>query len=80
MCCADHEGELAVGDATRESLRAIWNGERLRALRRAHARGDLPPVCAQCDEYPTDAAAPRFSPSARRAAEPSTPSASESSA
>jgi pyruvate-formate lyase-activating enzyme len=61
VCCVDHDGVLAVGDATKAPLRAIWNGPRMRALRRAHARGDLPPICASCTEYPTDAAAPRFS-------------------
>ena len=60
VCCADHDGSLAVGDATKERLKDVWNGPRLRALRAAHARGDLPPVCATCTEYPTDAAAPRF--------------------
>lgn len=60
-CCVDHDGELEVGDVRRDSLRDIWNGERMRALRRAHVSGALPPVCARCTEYPTDAAAPRFS-------------------
>ena len=60
-CCVDHDGELEVGDVRRESLRAIWNGERMQRLRRAHVEGDLPAVCARCTEYPTDAAAPRFS-------------------
>lgn len=60
VCCVDHEGQLAVGDATVERLVDVWNGPKLRALRRAHARGDLPPICAGCTEYPTDAAAPRF--------------------
>jgi sulfatase maturation enzyme AslB (radical SAM superfamily) len=61
VCCVDHDGELAVGDARTESLRAIWRGARMRALRSAHAGGRLPPLCAACTEYPTDAAAPRFS-------------------
>jgi pyruvate-formate lyase-activating enzyme len=61
VCCVDHDGALAVGDARRETLRAIWRGPRMRALRAAHASGDLPPLCASCTEYPTDAAAPRFS-------------------
>jgi pyruvate-formate lyase-activating enzyme len=67
VCCVDHDGALAVGDARTETLKAIWNGERMRALRRAHVSGDLPPVCASCSEYPTDAAAPRFSGPVRRA-------------
>jgi len=60
VCCVDHDGELAVGDATKERLVDVWNGPRMRALRRAHVTGDLPPLCAGCAEYPTDAAAPRF--------------------
>jgi len=60
VCCVDHEGQLAVGDAKTERLADVWNGERMRALRRAHASGRLPPICAGCTEYPTDAAAPRF--------------------
>jgi radical SAM protein with 4Fe4S-binding SPASM domain len=61
VCCVDHDGELAVGDVREQGLREIWNGERMRRLRAAHAAGDLPPLCARCTEYPTDHAAPRFS-------------------
>jgi hypothetical protein len=60
-CCVDHDGELAVGDANRQSLTEIFNGEPMRRLRRAHVKGELPPICARCTEYPSDAAAPRFS-------------------
>ena len=66
VCCVDHDGELAVGDATTDRLEDLWNGPRMRALRRAHVTGDLPPLCAGCAEYPTDAAAPRFSAPAPR--------------
>jgi pyruvate-formate lyase-activating enzyme len=61
VCCVDHDGELAVGHAGRDRLRDLFNGPALRDLRRRHVHGDLPPVCARCSEYPTDAAAPRFS-------------------
>jgi pyruvate-formate lyase-activating enzyme len=61
VCCVDHDGELAVGDARKEDLTSIWNGPAMRDLRRAHATGRLPPICAGCTEHPTDAAAPRFS-------------------
>jgi MoaA/NifB/PqqE/SkfB family radical SAM enzyme len=60
-CCVDHDGVLAVGDARRQDLKEIWNGEAMRRLRRAHVTGELPDVCARCTEYPSDAAAPRFS-------------------
>lgn len=61
VCCVDHDGELALGDVRRDRLLDLWNGEGMRTLRRAHVTGDLPPLCAGCAEYPTDAAAPRFS-------------------
>ena len=60
-CCVDHEGELDIGDARTDDLKALWNGETMRALRQAHVTGNLPDVCARCTEYPTDAAAARFS-------------------
>lgn len=66
VCCVDHDGELAVGDARTQDLRSIWNGPAMRALRRSHATGRLPPICAGCAEHPTDAAAPRFSAGGRR--------------
>jgi radical SAM protein with 4Fe4S-binding SPASM domain len=59
-CCVDHDGELAIG-RVEEGLRTLWSGERMQALRRAHVTGRLPTICARCTEYPTDAAAPRFS-------------------
>ena len=61
VCCVDHDGELAVGHVATDRLQDLWNGDGLRRLRRAHAVGNLPPLCAGCTEYPTDAAAPRFS-------------------
>ncbi len=61
VCCVDHDGELAFGDVREQSLRSLWNGKAMQALRRRHVEGDLPAICAQCTEYPTDAAAPRFS-------------------
>ncbi|MDA1194593.1 MAG: radical SAM protein [Planctomycetota bacterium] len=61
VCCVDHDGELAVGHIEDSTLSALWNGTAMRALRARHVVGDLPPLCAGCTEYPTDAAAPRFS-------------------
>jgi MoaA/NifB/PqqE/SkfB family radical SAM enzyme len=61
VCCVDHDGELAVGHVARDRLRDLWNGEAMRELRAAHVAGRFPDLCARCTEYPTDAAAPRFS-------------------
>lgn len=61
VCCVDHDGALAVGHVERDRLRDLWNGRAMQELRRCHVEGDLPALCAGCSEYPTDAAAPRFS-------------------
>jgi MoaA/NifB/PqqE/SkfB family radical SAM enzyme len=39
---------FTLGDATRESLRAIWNGERYQAFRAALLSETPPPSCANC--------------------------------
>jgi MoaA/NifB/PqqE/SkfB family radical SAM enzyme len=39
---------FTLGDATQDSLRAIWNGERYQAFRRALASDAPPPSCASC--------------------------------
>ncbi len=59
-CCADSEGALDLGDVRNETPAEIWNGPRMRALRRAHACGKLPVTCARCTEYRHPAVSPRF--------------------
>jgi radical SAM protein with 4Fe4S-binding SPASM domain len=39
---------FTLGDATQESLRQIWNGERYQAFRRALLSDDPSPACAGC--------------------------------
>jgi MoaA/NifB/PqqE/SkfB family radical SAM enzyme len=39
---------FTLGDATQQTLRGIWNGEKYRAFRRALASDDPPPSCANC--------------------------------
>lgn len=50
VCCADWAHGTVVGDASRESLRAIWNGERMRAFRlmQLHHRREEKPACRCC--------------------------------
>jgi MoaA/NifB/PqqE/SkfB family radical SAM enzyme len=39
---------FTLGDATQQSLREIWNGERYRAFRRALSSDEPSPACAGC--------------------------------
>jgi pyruvate-formate lyase-activating enzyme len=47
-CCNDLCGRLVVGDATAESLQAIFSGEAMTDLRRRLLRGRPPELCAGC--------------------------------
>jgi MoaA/NifB/PqqE/SkfB family radical SAM enzyme len=59
-CCADSEGTLALGNVLAEDPASIFNGPAMRALRRCHARGAFPSVCARCTEFEHPAVKPRF--------------------
>lgn len=49
-CCFDHDTKYPLGDASRQSLREIWNGEPMRALRREFMSGVVEnKLCANCD-------------------------------
>jgi MoaA/NifB/PqqE/SkfB family radical SAM enzyme len=50
-CCADSEGELALGNAHRDDPARILNGEPFRRLRALHRCGRFPQPCASCGEY-----------------------------
>lgn len=51
-CFLDWERKLVVGDVRRQSLREIWNGDRLNALRKLHLEGRRKehPVCGSCGQ------------------------------
>lgn len=59
-CCADSEGELALGDIRTQSAGAIFAGEAMARLRRAHAGGDLPQRCRDCGEFADARVSKRF--------------------
>ena len=50
-CCADWRGDTQIGDASKQSLREIWEGEPMRQLRLLHLRGERHKnrACASCD-------------------------------
>lgn len=57
-CCFDYDGKQVLGDLNTQSLSEIWNGARLRALKKAHATGSLDKteLCATCvdkEGFPT---------------------------
>ena len=60
VCCVDSEGLLQVGDARSDRLTDVWNGEKMREIRRSHAAGEFPPLCAMCGEYGHDRVSKRF--------------------
>lgn len=53
VCCDAYEGQLVVGDANRQTLRAIWQGRDYQRLRDAHLREAFQevPFCANCKYY-----------------------------
>ncbi len=50
-CPQDFFGEIIIGDAKRESLLDIWNGEKMRKLRKSFANesAEKHPRCQKCD-------------------------------
>jgi len=53
MCCADFNILVPVGDATRQSVMEIWQGEALRRVRGVVLTGNRQPLptCRLCDFY-----------------------------
>lgn len=50
-CCADSEGQLALGNAHRDTPAKILNDAPFRELRRRHRCGDFPEPCRGCSEF-----------------------------
>lgn len=52
-CCLDGFGETSVGNIFEEGVRAVWNGEKLNAVRHYHETGqwDKVPFCKGCDRW-----------------------------
>lgn len=48
-CCNDLEGKFIIGDANNNSLKEIWNGEKMVGLRRMLIEGKhIPDLCRDC--------------------------------
>lgn len=50
-CCQDFNSELIIGDINKTSLKEIWNGKRIKKLRKFHLAGkaDKISLCQKCD-------------------------------
>lgn len=49
VCCSDFQGFLAIGKLSEDSLLGLWQGEKLRELRRRHRAHDFTDlVCERC--------------------------------
>ncbi len=59
-CCADYEGEMALGNVNSNSLQEIINSPQALSLRRSLLDANFPALCRNCAEYETKAVNPRF--------------------
>jgi radical SAM protein with 4Fe4S-binding SPASM domain len=51
ICCGDFDGDYILGNVRHASLKALWNHEKLKAVRGCHSRGEFEkiPICKHCD-------------------------------
>ena len=56
LCCVDWKQDVIIGDLRKQSLKEIWEGEKLRNIWRDKLLGKLPVSCAACqnDTYRDD--------------------------
>jgi hypothetical protein len=49
LCCNDWEQSIVLGDLSKQSLRAVWNGKEFQSIRRGFLQGDVKGLpCAAC--------------------------------
>lgn len=60
ICCGDFDAKLVIGDANTTPLKKIWNGTKVRKLRKLQNKGIFPAICRNCNEYKTKLVNPRF--------------------
>lgn len=53
FCCMDHEGTEVMGNARKDSLLDVWQGEKYRHFRELHLNGKQHeiPICSKCTTY-----------------------------
>lgn len=54
-CCRDFNGKIILGDAKKDSLIKIWNGQEMQELRKRQIKGDFDnDLCRDCIEWPAE--------------------------
>jgi radical SAM protein with 4Fe4S-binding SPASM domain len=52
LCCLDYEGKIILGDIKEESLKNIWNGKRIQAIRQSQLKSQFnQELCKTCSEH-----------------------------
>lgn len=50
-CFIDYDATVKLGDASKQSIEEIYNGEKFQQIRTMHANGKFPMICNFCSEY-----------------------------
>lgn len=52
ICCDDYSHKVVIGDLNKESIRDVWEGKKLKAIREMHKRKEFSkiPICSQCNK------------------------------
>ena len=51
MCCADPHQKEVLGTFPKQTVAEVWQGERLKAIRDGHLKGEYKGICANCDVW-----------------------------
>ena len=52
-CFIDYDATVKLGDAKKQSISEIYNGDSFQKIRVMHAKGKFPGICHYCTEYET---------------------------
>ncbi len=52
-CFIDYDATVKLGDASKQTISEIYNGEKFQQIRAMHAKGKFPGICHFCTEYET---------------------------
>lgn len=50
-CCVDYDGKIIFGNINSQTLKNMWNGEKIKSLRKMHLEGNYISVCKNCEEW-----------------------------